>query len=206
MQSRLARLFIAAALGIALMTSTAAAAKDSGAVSDAVAVGGASSLKRAEAQRATLRSGCPTDLGLDAPVAAQEGAMLCLIGEARERYGLAPLAQSTPLRQSAVEKGGDLLGCNEFSHTACGREFSFWIRENGYMSAECWRVGENLAWGIDEEGTVTSIFTAWMRSPTHRQNILGDFEETGIDLRVGQLGGLSGVHVWTQHFGSHCEA
>ncbi len=74
------------------------------------------------------------------------------------------------------------------------------------MSAECWRVGENLAWGVEEEGTVGSIFRAWMRSPAHRANILGDFEETGIDLRVGQLGGLTGVHLWTQHFGSHCGA
>ena len=130
--------------------------------------------------------------------------MLCLVSDARERYGLPPLAPSTPLGQSAVGKGGDLLRCNEFSHTACGREFSFWIRDSGYMSAECWRVGENLAWGVEEQGAVEAIFRAWMRSATHRENILGDFEETGIDLRVGQLGGLTGVHLWTQHFGSHC--
>ena len=142
----------------------------------------------------------------DAAVAAQESTMLCLVGEARERYGLPPLAGSETLRQTAVEKGGDLLRCNEFSHTACGRAFTYWIEESGYMSADCWRVGENLAWGVDEEGTVGSIFRAWMRSPAHRANILGDFEETGVDLRVGQLGGLTGVHLWTQHFGSHCDS
>ena len=130
--------------------------------------------------------------------------MLCLIGEARERYGLPPLTQSETLRQTAIQKGSDLLRCNEFSHTACGRPFTYWIEESGYMSAECWRVGENLAWGVEEEGTVGSIFRAWMRSPAHRANILGDFEETGIDLRVGHLGGLTGVHLWTQHFGTHC--
>ncbi len=198
MKQCLARLAVAAVLSLGLMASTAAAADDTGAIASG------SALKRAQTQQATLRGSCPTDLGLDAPAAAQESAMLCLIGAARERYGLPPFAQSTPLRQSAVEKGDDLLRCNEFSHTACGREFSFWISETGYMSAECWRVGENLAWGVDEEGTVTSIFRAWMRSPAHRANILGDFEETGIDLRVGQLGGLTGVHLWTQHFGSHC--
>lgn len=130
--------------------------------------------------------------------------MLCLVGAARERYGLPPFTQSEALRRSAIEKDDDLLRCNEFSHTACGRDFSFWIRESGYMSADCWRVGENLAWGIDGQGTVTAIFRAWMRSPAHRANILGDFGETGIDLRVGPLGGLTGVHLWTQHFGSHC--
>ena len=166
-------------------------------------VGKASAVGQPTARQATLKGGCPSGVGLDAPIAAQENTMLCLIGEARERYGLPPLASSATLRESAVEKGGDLLRCNEFSHTACGREFSFWIRESGYMSAECWRVGENLAWGVDGQGTVAAIFQAWMRSDTHRENILGDFEETVIYLRVGKLGGLTGVILWTQHFGSH---
>lgn len=197
MQRRLAHLLLPLALAAGLLASTAAA-------NGPVAVEGASALKRPQARQATLSSGCPTGIGLDAPATAQESAMLCLISEARERYGLPPLSPSTTLRESAVEKGGDLLRCNEFSHTACGREFSFWIHESGYMSAECWRVGENLAWGVDDQGTVATIFRSWMRSETHRENILGNFEETGIDLRVGQLGGLTGVHLWTQHFGSHC--
>jgi uncharacterized protein YkwD len=182
------------------MCSTAAAASHPG------AVGGAAALERSQARQATARTGCPVALGINAPVAAQESAMLCLIDETRARYALPSLAQSPALSRSAIDKGSDLLRCNEFSHTACGREFTYWIGESGYMTAECWRVGENLAWGVDEEGTVGSIFRAWMRSPAHRANILGDFEETGIDLRVGQLGGLTGVHLWTQHFGSHCSS
>jgi uncharacterized protein YkwD len=198
MPSSLARLLAVAAISAGLLASTAAAAGGATGIGDASAVGAPA------ARQATLRGACPTGLSLDAPLAAQEEAMLCLVNEAREQYGLPPLTPSPLLQQSAVEKGRDLIRCNEFSHTACGREFSFWIRETGYMSADCWRVGENLAWGVDEQGTVGSIFRAWMRSPTHRENVLGDFEETGIDLRVGQLGGLTGVHVWAQHFGSHC--
>jgi uncharacterized protein YkwD len=194
MPRRLTHALLAVAVGWGLLASTAAAAS----LGDAAAVG------QPTARQATLQGGCPTGVGLDAPAAAQESTMLCLIDEARERYALPPLAQSETLRQTAVEKGSDLLRCNEFSHTACGRPFTYWIEESGYMSAECWRVGENLAWGVEEEGTVGSIFRAWMRSPAHRANILGDFEETGVDLRVGQLGGLTGVHLWTQHFGSHC--
>jgi uncharacterized protein YkwD len=187
----------AAALFVAAMASGATAGPS---LSKASAVG------QPTARQAALKGSCPTDVGLDAPIVAQESAMLCLIGDARERYGLTPLTVSATLDGSAIEKSRDLLRCNEFSHTACGREFSFWIEESGYMSAECWRVGENLAWGVDGQGTVASIFRAWMRSDTHRENILGDFEETGIDLHVGELGGLNGVHLWTQHFGSHCEA
>jgi|SRR6187402_1006305 len=199
MHHRLAQALLAAAIGCGLLASTAAA-------DGSAALGNATAVGQPTARQATLKSGCSTGVGLDAPIAAQESAMLCLIGEARERYGLPPLGQSTTLDESAAAKSGDLLRCNEFSHTACGREFTFWIRESGYMSAECWRVGENLAWGVDEQGAVASIFRAWMRSDAHRANILGDFEETGIDLRVGQLGGLTGVHLWTQHFGSHCSS
>jgi uncharacterized protein YkwD len=192
MPPRFARAFLVVAVGCGLLASMAAASLDN-----------QSAVGQPTARQGTPRGSCPT-AGLDAPLAAQESAMLCLIGEVRERYGLPPLAQSTTLDGSAIAKSRDLLRCDEFSHTACGKEFAFRIRESGYMSAECWRVGENLAWGVDGQGTVASIFRAWMRSPTHRENILGDFEETGIDLRVGQLGGLNGVHLWTQHFGSHC--
>jgi uncharacterized protein YkwD len=192
MQRRLAHALLVVAVGC-LLASIAAAT-----------LGKASAVGQPTAPQAALKSGCPGGVGLDAPIAAQENAVLCLIDDARERYGLPPLTPSTTLESSAVEKSRDILRCNEFSHTACGREFSFWIRESDYMSAECWRVGENLAWGVDGQGTVAAIFKAWMRSATHRENILGDFEETGIDLRLGQLGGRTAVHLWTQHFGTHC--
>ncbi|HEY6730315.1 MAG TPA: CAP domain-containing protein [Solirubrobacterales bacterium] len=199
MQFRFTRILFAAALSCGLLAMTASAGS-------AATVGGAAALKSAKAREAALRGGCAAGLKLDAPASSQESAMLCLVNEARGRYGLATLSPSAPLRESAVEKGWDLIRCNEFSHTACGREFTFWIKESGYTAAECWRVGENLAWGVDGQGTVGSIFRAWMRSPAHRENILGDFEETGIDLRVDELGGLTGVHIWTQHFGSHCNS
>lgn len=189
---------------VAAVTTALSVAAMAGAATAGPSLDKASAVGQPTARQTALKGSCPTGVGLDAPIVAQESTMLCLIGEARERYGLPPLTPSTTLEGSAIAKSRDLLRCNEFSHTACGREFSFWIREGGYMSAECWRVGENLAWGVDGQGSVASIFRAWMRSDTHRENILGDFEETGIDLRVGQLGGLTGVHIWTQHFGSHC--
>jgi uncharacterized protein YkwD len=186
---------LAATAALLAVPSTAAAAVD---------LGEASPVGPATAREATVTSQCPQAIGLDARGATQEQAMLCLVNETRSRYGLPPLSESQPLRQAAIDKGRDLIDCNEFSHTACGREFSHWIEETGYLSSECWRAGENLAWGVDGPGTVGAIFRAWMNSPTHRENILGDFGEVGIDLRVGNLGGLTGVHLWVQQFGSHC--
>jgi len=147
---------------------------------------------------------CPEQESRDASAAAQEGTMLCMVNFARAQSGEGGLEATTELAESAREKAGDILACDSFSHNACGREFSYWMRQSGYTSAPCWRVGENLAWGSGEYGTVRSIFRAWMRSPEHRANILGDFTQTGIELRTGVLAGSPGTKVWAQHFGSRC--
>jgi uncharacterized protein YkwD len=149
---------------------------------------------------------CAGQDGLNAPAAAQESSMRCMIDFARTRAGLTTLSTTPELEQSADDKGGDILRCDSFSHSACGREFTYWMRQTGYISSQCWRVGENLAWGTGDFGTVRSIFRAWMSSPGHRENILGDFGQTGISLRVGALAGQPGTHVWAQHFGSRCDA
>lgn len=149
---------------------------------------------------------CPNQTNSGAPVAAQEQAMRCLTDFARARAGLGPLSDSPQLDLSSQDKGADVLRCDSFSHTACGREFTYWMREAGYMSEACWRVGENLAWGVGAYGTVRSIFQAWLRSPEHRQNILGGFEALGLSRQVGTLEGRAGTVVWTAHFGSHCGA
>lgn len=148
-------------------------------------------------------SSCP-QVRLDAAAQAQEEAMLCLTNYARDQVGLSALEAAPQLDESAADKGADVLACNSFSHTACGREFTYWMRATGYLSTECWRAGENLAWGANEYGTVASIFRAWLRSPTHRANILGDYAQIGINLQVGPLNGRKNVHVWTQHFGLQC--
>jgi uncharacterized protein YkwD len=148
---------------------------------------------------------CSGQDNLGAPAAIQEQAMACMIDFARRQAGLNSLVPSEALAHSASEKSADVLACDSFSHFACGREFAYWMRETGYTDAPCWRVGENLAWGTGEESSVRSIFAAWMRSPTHRANLLGEFDETGLSLRVGTLEGLGGTRVWAQHFGSHCD-
>lgn len=148
-------------------------------------------------------STCP-QTRLDAAPAAQEQAMLCLTNYARAQVGEAALEAAPQLEESAADKGADVLACDSFSHTACGREFTYWMKATGYLSVECWRAGENLAWGADEYGSVASIFRAWLRSPTHRANVLGDYAQVGINLQIGSLDGRRNVHVWTSHFGTQC--
>jgi uncharacterized protein YkwD len=148
---------------------------------------------------------CPGQYATSAPAAAQEQTMLCMADFARRQFGEAPLEVNPELEASAREKSRDVLRCDEFSHYACDREFTYWFRETGFIAPEtCWRAGENLAWGTGEFGSVGSIFRAWMRSTTHRENLLGNFEQTGIDLSSGNLEGTPGTRVWTEHFGSRC--
>jgi uncharacterized protein YkwD len=148
---------------------------------------------------------CPGQKDLRATSSRQEQAMGCMVDFARRQSGLNELADTAALTESAHDKSLDILSCDSFSHFACGREFTYWMKETGYMSTPCWRVGENLAWGSGEYGSVRSIFIAWMRSPDHRANVLGDFDETGLSLQVGTLEGNPGTRVWAQHFGSHCD-
>jgi uncharacterized protein YkwD len=134
-----------------------------------------------------------------APVAAQERIMICLVNNARSARGLEPLTGLASLARAADHKSADILRCDEFSHEACGREFTYWMTHFGYHGCT---EGENIAWGSGSLGTPRSIFRAWMHSQGHRENILGPYQDIGIGLRTGKLEGYGGAHVWTQQFGS----
>jgi uncharacterized protein YkwD len=199
MSSRLAAISTAGALVLAVVA-IAAAGAGAQAIQKRTAIGHTSAAGELIAPLAA----CPQQDQLAAPPSIQEEAMLCLIDYARGELGLPSLAPVSELEFSAAHKSRDLLDCDDFSHFASGREFNYWIRASGYMSVPCWHVGENIAWGRGELGTARSIFTALIRSDTHRRNILGEYTGIGIDTRVGDLGWQGTVQVWTQHFGSQC--
>lgn len=148
---------------------------------------------------------CPGQNDPEAPVEVQEQAMLCMTNFARAAAGLGELSEVQELDRSALGKADDVLRCDSFSHFACGREFTYWIYEAGYIGESCWHAGENLAWGADNLGSVRAIFRAWMASPSHRKNILGDYAHVGVALERGKLEGIPGAQVWASHFGSRCE-
>jgi uncharacterized protein YkwD len=164
---------------------------------------GAVTSAEAASPQASLFSACP-QLNSEAPATAQVNAMLCLTNAARAQYGEAPVELDAQLAESANDKTADILDCDSFSHTACGHNFSYWIWETGYVTNSCWKIGENLAWGAGSLGTPDSIFRAWLRSPTHRANVLGDYTQVGISTATGQLEGEMSARVWTVHFGNLC--
>lgn len=156
-----------------------------------VCLGGASSASAA----------CPGQGDAGAAASAQERAVLCLVNQARASRGLAALAAPASLARAADRKSGDILRCDEFSHEACGREFTYWFDQVGYHGCS---EGENIAYAGGSYATPRTIFKLWMHSSGHRENILGDYRDVGIGLRIGTLGDVRNAHVWTQEFGSPC--
>jgi uncharacterized protein YkwD len=142
---------------------------------------------------------CPGQGDASASAGVQERTMLCLVNRARAAHALDPLAAPTSLARAADRKSADILRCDEFSHEACGREFTYWIDRVGYRYCSA---AENIAYASGGYATPRTIFGLWMHSAGHRRNILGPYRDIGIGLRVGTLDGAADSHVWTQEFGS----
>jgi uncharacterized protein YkwD len=146
---------------------------------------------------------CPGQNQLAIPHTTQARAMRCLTNYARVHSGLKQLAAPKLLTQAAAAKARDILRCDDFSHEACGREFTYWMQNLGYLQGSCWGAAENIAWGTGTIGTARAIFRAWLQSPGHRENILGPYADLGVGLREGTLEGNPGAQVWVEEFGAH---
>jgi uncharacterized protein YkwD len=73
-----------------------------------------------------------------------------------------------------------------FAHDSLsGAEFSDRIHRTGYTRGRWWRLGENLGWGGGSQATPAAMVAAWMDSPGHRVNVLGQFREIGVGLALG---------------------
>lgn len=135
-------------------------------------------------------------------ITAARRSMLCFTNYARARKGLKRYRTDSKLNASSFRKAQDIIRCGQFSHTACGRDFSYWMGRLGYPA--CY-LGENIAWGSGSLGSSRSIFIAWMKSAGHRGAILDrDYREIGISVRTGQLRSVGKARVWVQNFGGPC--
>jgi uncharacterized protein YkwD len=151
------------------------------------------------------QSVCPGQTDRGAAIAAQEQTMRCMITYARRKAGRGRLSDSGKLDRSAQNKARDILRCQDFSHVACGRNFLYWFEQLDYLLSGCWRAGENIAWGSGPRGDPRSIMRSWLRSPPHRANMLSrGFDQLGVGLQDGTLGGYSNAGIWVTHFGNHC--
>ncbi len=123
--------------------------------------------------------------------------VIILINKERVKNNLKPLMVEKLLTNAANNKNRDMIKNNYFSHISPvdGKKWSDFIKEAKYEYVEA---GENLANGFQK---ADEMVNAWMNSPTHRANILGEgYTETGVAVQKGKINGADTIFV-TQVFG-----
>lgn len=132
------------------------------------------------------------------------GIMPLVLGELtnkeRETNRLGDLIINPLLETAAANKARDMAEKSYFAHESPGGRMPWdWIEEAGYNYSYA---GENLAVNfVDSEDVVS----AWMRSPSHRQNILNDsYKEIGFGMAKGIYKNKEAIFI-VQMFGSPAE-
>lgn len=116
--------------------------------------------------------------------------------EERTTEELGVLRYNAKLELAAKLKAEDMAAKGYFAHnTPDGKTPWYWFKQAGYEYAAA---GENLAVNFTDSKDITE---AWMRSPTHRANIMsGNYTEIGIATAEGTYKGKSAIFV-VQEFG-----
>lgn len=116
--------------------------------------------------------------------------------EERKQANLPALKFNPVLAISAQRKAQAMLASNCWSHYCPdGKEPWDFFHDAGYAY---FVAGENLAEGFYD---VEDVMTAWMNSPTHRDNILRkDYEEVGFGIVQGTYQGRANNIIITVHF------
>lgn len=115
----------------------------------------------------------------------------------RVDVGLPELMLNQKLVASSELKASDMATRGYFAHyTPEGKNPWFWFALVGY---DYHAAGENLAVDFTDS---PSIDDAWMKSPSHRKNMLStEYTEIGISLSAGYFKGHPAIFV-VEHFGS----
>ena len=92
----------------------------------------------------------------------------------RAKEGLAPLKSVPKLTQAAHGHARDMAEHGKMAHE--GSDGSTPAQRAERLGYRYVKTGENVAYG---QPTVESVMRAWMDSPPHRENILGDYSEVG---------------------------
>lgn len=123
--------------------------------------------------------------------------VITLANSARIKSGLNPLHENTKLAQAAQAKADDMIKNDYFSHTSPkGVEPWYWIKQAGYQYKAA---GENLAINYTD---ATNQHNAWMKSETHRANIMNTrYQDIGVAVVKGKINGKESI-VTVEYFGT----
>lgn len=137
----------------------------------------------------------PQVLGITSSITPEQ--LLSLTNQQREQHGLKPLHLDSELSQAATQKAADMFAKDYWAHVAPdGVTPWVFIKGAGY---DYLYAGENLARGFT---TANDVVTAWMNSPSHRDNMLSpNYNDVGFAVATGNLVG-SDTTLVVQEFGS----
>jgi uncharacterized protein YkwD len=134
-----------------------------------------------------------------APAVSKEQRMIAqvitLTNRERSKDGLTALVQNANLSKAAAYLASDLAERQELEHMdRRGRRLVERVEADGYTT---WTsVAENIAYGQE---TAARVVDAWMKSPGHRENLMGrSYSEIGVGLAFAK----NGTPYWVQIFGS----
>ncbi|RLN21036.1 hypothetical protein BBJ28_00022382 [Nothophytophthora sp. Chile5] len=121
--------------------------------------------------------------------------MLTRVNEERAAQGLSALCTNKKLQAAAQDHSDDQAANNYMAHDGSdGSTMEQRVTDAGY---DWTAVAENVAAG---QVDVDAVMTAWMNSPGHRANILGDY--TMFGTAYAYSADSTYKHYWTQDFGT----
>lgn len=128
-----------------------------------------------------VRTDYPAVLGSSIDISTEK--LLDLTNQKRKESGLAPLHMNDALSKAAVMKADFMLEKDFWAHNSPdGVTPWYFFKQVGYTYTYA---GENLARGFTN---TDEVMTAWMNSPTHRENILSpNYAEIGFAVKKGRL-------------------
>ena len=154
----------------------------------------------------------PSPRLVDAGDPGTGGQLFQLTNQDRTSNGLGSLAANGNLNNIATSAGGSCGGTAVAGRSADMINRQYFAHQippcNGYV----WNVfnlgayqaaGENIGWNnYPPAQSVSQINTAWMNSPDHRANILGNYTQLGVGVwqATGSWMGHNGVIMYTEIF------
>lgn len=137
----------------------------------------------------------PDVLGYSANISPER--IIDLTNNERAKLGLAAVKQNRLLSEAARQKAADMFAFNYWAHVSpSGRTPWSFFSDVGYRYQYA---GENLARDFRDPD---SIVTAWMNSPSHRENVVNPkYQEIGVAVVDGTLQGTETTLV-VQLFGT----
>jgi uncharacterized protein YkwD len=125
-------------------------------------------------------AGQTADYTIDLSLAEQNDAqfaqeVLTLINEHRASIGIDVINIGTQFSSAyAVEHTNYMIDMSQINHDHFG------VRSAALQSTGAYQVGENVAYGYS---TPEAVVSAWLNSPSHRDNIEGNYTHTGFGIK-----------------------